>query len=317
MCRSLSVKRVLDVAIAFLLGFSILSATQPASAGEPIAGIGPSGPIVQLHTGFAFTEGPAADGNGNVFFSDNQNKKILKVDAEGKLSIFTDESHHANGLMVNGDGDLVVCEMDGQVAVWTTCTEPKRRVLAEGYGGKRFNAPNDLVLDAHEGIYFTDPHFRAPDPLPQGKTAVYYIAPGGDVKRLVEDLPAPNGIILSPDETTLYVFPSGQPTMRAYPVAAPGKLGEGRDFCKLKVEGAGSGADGVTIDTKGNLYITSKLGVQVYAPDGQALGIIEFPEPPANLTFGGKDMKTLYVTARTSLYTAPMEATGHRFGSAK
>jgi gluconolactonase len=301
-----------------LLGISFLRATEPVGAGEPIAGIGPTGPIVKLHTGFEFTEGPAADGDGNVFFSDVPNKKILKVDAEGKLSTFTDESHHANGLMVNADGDLVACEMDGHLAVWTTCTEPKRRVLIEGHGGKRFNAPNDLVLDTNGGIYFTDPHFRAPDPLPQGKTAVYFVAPSGDVKRLVEDLPAPNGIILSPDETTLYVFPSGQPTMRAYPIVAPGKLGEGRDFCKLKVEGDGlQGADGVTIDTKGNLYITSKLGVQVFAPDGQALGIIELPEPPANLTFGGKDMKTLYVTARTSLYTAPMETTGHRFGVGK
>jgi gluconolactonase len=179
----------------------------------------------------------------------------------------------------------------------------------------RFNAPNDLVIDKQGGIYFTDPAFGAPMPLPQGKTAVYYLAADGKVTRLIDDLPNPNGVILSPDEKTLYVIPSGQAEMMAYPVKSPGKIGKGRIFCTLKQpRGAkGSGGDGLAVDVKGNLYITSQLGLQVFDASGKLLGIIALPEQPANVKFGGSDLKTLYVTARTSLYSVPMEATGHLF----
>jgi gluconolactonase len=288
----------------------------PAADERPmrIEGIGPAGPIAKLHTGFAFTEGPAADRNGNVYFSDIPNQRIHKVDADGKLSVFREKSNHANGLMLNAKGEIVACEGDGQVTAYSPDGN-SRRVLADTYGGKRFNAPNDLVLDKQGGVYFTDPWFGPRQPLPQGKTAVYYIAADGKVSRLIDDLPNPNGVILSPDEKTLYVIPSGQAEMMAYPVEAPGKIGKGRVFCTLKQrrEGGKSGGDGLTVDEKGNLYITSGLGLQVFAPDGKLLGIIALPEQPANVTFGGKDLKTLYVTARTSLYTVPMEVKGHRF----
>lgn len=298
--------------VALLLGLN--APLYLTFAAEPIPGIGPVGQVVQLHTDFAFTEGPAADRDGNVYFSDIPNTKILKVDANGKLSVFTDQSRRANGLMFNAAGELVACEGDGQVVAWKVGAEKSRRVLVATHNGKQFNAPNDLVLDAVGGVYFTDPHFGKTKPLPQGKMAVYYVDANGKPTRLVDDLLKPNGILLSLDEKMLYVFPSSQPIMRAYPVLSPGKLGEGRDFCKLRVEGAGlQGADGATIDTRGNLYITSRLGVQVFAPNGKALGIIEFPEPPANVTFGGPEMKSLYVTARTSLYTVPMKAIGHRY----
>ena len=283
-----------------------------------IEGIGPTGPVVKLHTGFKFTEGPAADRDGNVYFSDIPNERIHKIDAGGKLSIFREKSNRSNGLMRNAKGEIVACEMVGRIAAYSADGK-SRRVLADAYDGKRFNAPNDLVLDKHGGVYFTDPGFGAPTPLPQGKTAVYYITPEGKVSRLVEDLPNPNGVILSPDEKTLYVIPSGQAEMMAYPVESPGKLGKGRVFCKLKQqrEGGKSGGDGLTVDSKGNLYITSGLGLQVFNPEGKLLGIIKLPEQPANVTFGGKDLKTLYVTARTSLYTVPMEAKGHLFAQAR
>ncbi|HZV07402.1 MAG TPA: SMP-30/gluconolactonase/LRE family protein [Gemmataceae bacterium] len=281
---------------------------------ERIPGIGPAGPIVKLHTGFKFTEGPAADRNGNVYFSDIPNERIHKVDADGKLSIVREKTNHANGLMLNAKGEIVACEGDGQVAAYSSDGK-SRRVLADSYDGKRFNAPNDLVIDKQGGVYFTDPYFGTLKSLPQGKTAVYYLAADGKVSRLIDDLPNPNGIILSPDERTLYVIPSGQAEMMAYAVEAPGKIGKGRVFCTLKQrrEGEKGGGDGLTVDVKGNLYITSGLGLQVFAPDGKLLGIIRFPEVPANVTFGGKDLKTLYVTARTSLYTVPMEVEGHLF----
>jgi gluconolactonase len=207
----------------------------------------------------------------------------------------------------------------GQVAAYSPDGK-ERRVLAADYNGKRFNAPNDLVIDRQGGIYFTDPEYSAPKPFPQAIRTFYYLAPDGTVTRLVnKDLPNPNGIILSPDEKTLYLIPTGTADMVAYPVLSPGKIGEGRVFCTLKQrEGkSGTGGDGLCIDTNGNLYITSQLGIQVFDPAGKHLGTITFAEQPANCDFGGPDMKTLYVTARTSLYAGKMEATGHRFASGK
>lgn len=308
--------------LSMWLGLPVLLAacaiTLAADEKTPIPGIGPAGPITKLHTGFDFTEGPAADRHGNVYFSDIPNEKIHKVDAKGQLSVFREKTGHANGLMVNGNGEVVACEMDGRITA-TSSDGKTTRTLADKYDGKRFNAPNDLVIARDGGIYFTDPAFRAPKPPPQGKTCVYYVSPDGKVTRLIDDLPNPNGVILSPDEKTLYVIPSGQAEMMAYPVEGPGKLGKGRVFCTLKqAEGKkGGGGDGLTVDSKGNLYITSQLGLQVFDPAGKLLGIIAFPEQPANVTFGGPNLKTLYVTARKSLYTVPMEITGHAFPAGK
>jgi gluconolactonase len=203
------------------------------------------------------------------------------------------------------NGAIVAFSADGK----------ERRVITDKHDDKRYNAPNDLVLDKSGGVYFTDPAFRAPMPLPQGKTSVYYADAAGKVIRLIDDLPNPNGVILSPDEKTLYVIPSGQKQMMSYPVEGPGKLGAGKVFCELKQakEGGNGGGDGLTVDVKGNLYITSGIGLQVFDPSGKHLGTIAFPEQPSNATFGGKDLKTLYVTARTSVYACTMDVAGHRF----
>lgn len=309
--------RSLTGALAVCLACGLV-AHAAEEAQQPIAGLGPTGPVVKLHGGFQFTEGPAADRDGNVYFSDIPAEKIFKVDTAGKLSVFREKSNNTNGTMFNAAGELVGCEMQGQLTAMDAAGKVVRTVAGK-YEGNRFNAPNDLVIDAAGGVYFTDPHFRAPTPLPQGVTAVYYAAADGKVTRLIDDLKAPNGVILSPDEQTLYVVPSMQAEMMAYPVLSPGKLGKGRVFCTLKQpEGAsGKGGDGLTVDVKGNLYITSALGLQVYSPEGKLLGIIKLPEQPANCTFGGADRKTLYVTARTSLYTVPMEITGHAFAQGK
>jgi gluconolactonase len=306
----------------FLIAAAFLGTSAAQEKGKvenkPIPGIYGGAPIVKVQGGFAFTEGPAWDGHGTLYFSDIPNERIHKLDASGKVLVFREKSNHANGLMVNGKGEIVACEMDGAVAAYSPDGR-HRRVVADKYDGKRFNAPNDLVVDQAGGVYFTDPAFRAPMPLPQGKTAVYYAAADGKVTRLIDHLPNPNGVILSPDEKTLYVIPSGQKEMMAYPVEGPGTLGKGRVFCTLaqaRPDGNGGG-DGLTVDTRGNLYITSGIGIQVFDPMGKQLGVLRFPEQPANCTFGGKDNKTLYVTARTSLYSVAMEATGHRFPGKK
>jgi len=285
-----------------------------AQAQPSIAGIGPAGTVTKVHGGFEFTEGPAEDSHGNVYFSDIPTNRIYKLDRDGRLSIFLEPSGHANGLMVNSVGTLFACQMDGQV-VAIDPESKKVTVVATQYQEKRFNAPNDLVLDRAGGIYFSDPRYRAPQPLPQGTEAVYYVAPDGSVARLIDNLQAPNGVILSPDEKTLYVAPSEQKEVWAYPISAPGKVGPGRVFCALKQanEKDTNGGDGVAIDSAGNLYIATQLGLQIFAPDGKPLGILTFPEQPANVSFGPPEEKTLYVTARTSLYSLPLQIKGHLF----
>jgi len=284
------------------------------AAQEPIPGIGPKGPATKVAGGFGFIEGPAADGQGNLYFSDIPNARIHKLDAQGKVTVFREKSNKSNGLMVDGKGRILACEMDGAV-VALSADGQGREVLADQHNGKPLNAPNDLVIDKNGGIYFTDPMYGAKTPLPQGKTCVYYLPKGGKPVRLLDNLPNPNGVILSPDEKTLYVIPSSQRQMMAYPVEAPGKLGVGRVFCELaqRRPGGNSGGDGLAVDVQGNLYITAETGVQVWSPAGKLLGTLVFPEQPANCDFGGPGNKTLYATARTGLYQVELEIPGHRF----
>lgn len=303
-----------------LVGAAMLLAPASARAETPagLKALGPAGPIEKVQGGFKFTEGPAWDGRDTLYFSDIPANRIYQL-RDGKVSVFLEPSGHVNGIMVApATGTLYACRMDGEIIAIDPKTKQVKTVTAK-YQGKRYNAPNDVVLDSHGGVYFTDPHFSAPPTLPQGVTAVYYVDAQGKVTRLIDDLKDPNGVILSPDEKTLYVIPSGQKEMMAYPVQAPGKLGKGRVFCVLKQKQAGgnSGGDGLTIDSRGNLYITSALGLQVFNPQGDLLGIIKLPEQPANAAFGGPDLKTIYATARTGLYAVPMKVQGHLFPGKK
>lgn len=278
--------------------------------------IQPTGPVELVRDGFEFLEGPAyVPQSGMLYFSDIPANKIYTLNASGEFGVFTDDSRHTNGIVyVSGGkfaGKLAACQMDGQLVVY----DPKTKdfeVLAAEYGNARFNAPNDLVVDAQGGVYFTDPLFRAPQPLPQEIQAVYYRAVDGTVTRLTENLAAPNGIALSPDGKRLYVIPSQQADMLVYEISGPGKIGEAQVFCTLKQpEGkTQTGGDGMVVDVEGNLYITSNLGVQIFSPKGEYRGLVQSGQQPANVTFGGEDMKTLYITARTGLYRVPMPIAG-------
>ena len=156
-----------SVVVVLALSGSLLSAA------DKIPGIGPVGAVKKLHSGLQFTEGPASDGKGNLYFSDIPADKIYQLDNQGVLSTLLEPSNHTNGLMISGTGKIVACEMDGRIVEIDPATK-KATPLASEYDGKRFNAPNDLVIDRQGGVYFTDPHFRAPMPLPQDKFGVYY-----------------------------------------------------------------------------------------------------------------------------------------------
>lgn len=279
-----------------------------------IKGIGPTSEVRKLQDGFQFTEGPTVDGDGNVYFTDIPNDRIHRLSSDGKLEVFLEPAGHANGLMIVGNNRLLACQMDGQL-VSINVKDKSIEVLADKYNDTRFNAPNDLVIDKQGGIYFTDPHYRAPEPWPQETRAVYYRSADGQITRVAKDIDAPNGITLSPDEKKLYVVPSENKEMLVYEVTAPGKLGEAKVLCSLQ-QGDGSGiagGDGMTIDTQGNLYITSAIGIQVISPDGNILGVIKLPEEPANVTFGGPNRQTLIATARSSVYAIDVLTTGHIF----
>ncbi len=194
---------------------------------DSIPGIGPVGEVTQLQTDMKFTEGPASDGKSNLYFADIPANRVYRVDVAHQLSVALEPSNHANGLMFDKAGRMITCEMDGALVAHNLNSDD-RIVLTGEYGGKRYNAPNDLVVDRRGGIYFTDPRFRSPDPWPQGKEAFYYRRPDGVVTRLGDNPKAPNGIILSTDEKTLYVIPSLQKEMMAYPVEEPGIIGEGK-----------------------------------------------------------------------------------------
>jgi gluconolactonase len=300
------------------MGAFFVFSSAASQAESPIAGIGPTGPVVKLPGQYDFTEGPAYDGSRFVYFTNIPASRIMRFDTttpDVAPEVFVEPSMMCNGLMIDGAGKLIACRMETGELVAFDVASKKVTSLASQHEGKRFNACNDLVIDKTGGVYFTDPRYRAPEPWPQGKEAVYYRNVKGEVARIADGFVAPNGIILSPDETKLYVIPSMESKMYVFDVSAPGVIQNRRVLCELK-QPAGkdsTGGDGLTIDTLGNLYITTHLGLQVFSPEGKALGIIEIPEKPANVTFGGPDMSTLYVTAVKGFYAVPTSAKGHRF----
>ena len=272
-----------------------------------------AGKVSKVHGGFQFTEGPTYDGK-HLYFSDIPNDRIMRTDLKGNLETFMESCGHCNGMMFDGNSKLIACRMDGELISIDTASKLVKSLLSK-YQGNRFNACNDLVIDKTGGIYFTDPRYRAPDPWPQAKEAFYYRSNKGEVTRLGDDLAAPNGIILSPDEMTLYVVPSMQKQVYAYSVKSPGMIANKRVLYEIKqpAEKENSGGDGLSIDVQGNLYLTTDLGVQVVSAQGKLLGILLFPEQPANCSFGGREMKTLYATCRTGLYSVEMPIAGHLF----
>lgn len=279
-----------------------------------IPGIGPIGNVELVCTGFSVAEGPVCDAAGTLYFSDihSGNGRIYRLDNAGQLTLFIDGTDKANGLAFNAGGELLACQMSGRVVAFAPDGRSSR-VLADNYCGARFNAPNDLAIDRCGGVWFTDPTFGcglfAPHPWRRG---VYYISPDGNLTRVIDQLPNPNGVVLSPDESTLYVVCTFHKHVLAYPVLAPGKIGSGRVFCRMQRTALPIyvGGDGAAVDAAGNLYVASHRGIQVFDPTGAPLGIIGVPECPTNVAFGGPDRRTLYITAWRSLYRARMLVPG-------
>ncbi len=265
--------------------------------------------IEKAATGYQFTEGPAADPDGNVWFTDVRAEQIHKFDlATGKAALIREKTGRANGLMADAKGVLFACEGgNGRVV---KIEGDKVTPVADKFNDKLFNSPNDLCLDAKGGLYFTDPSFRN-GKLSQDKEAVYYVNTDGKVARVADDLTRPNGLILSADGKILYIADTAGQRVRAYDVKDDGSLAGGRDFAKLDAAKRG-GPDGMTLDEKGNVYAAGQGAIWIWDSAGKLVKQIDVHENPTNCTFAGKERRTLFVTAQTSLYKIEMKVKGGR-----
>jgi gluconolactonase len=264
----------------------------------------PGAKVQKLAGGFSFTEGPAADAEGNVFFTDIPNSRIYKWSVDGEKSVFRVNTGRANGLFFDRDGNLLACAGgNGMVVSMNVDKKRSMLVLADKFNGKPFNSPNDLWIHPKGGIYFTDPRYGRRENLPQAGEHVYYISPDASkVVRVIDDLVRPNGIIGTPDGKKLYVADHGGRMTFAYDIKRDRGLKNKKLF-------AMQGSDGMTIDEEGNIYLTSDA-VVVYNRRGEKIATIAVPERPSNVCFGGKDGRTLFITARTSLYSIRMRVKG-------
>jgi gluconolactonase len=274
--------------------------TQPGA--DRLAIVAPQAQVRKLASGFKFTEGPAVDPRGNVFFTDIPNSRIHKWSLDGQLSTFLENSGRANGLFFDKTGNLLACA-GGAGRLVSIDPRGKVTVLADKYQGKPFNSPNDLWQHPKGGIYFTDPRYGRRENLPQDGEHVYYLS--ADRKRLVrviDDMVRPNGLIGTPDGKLLYVADHGANKTYVYKINPDGTLSDKKLF-------APQGSDGMTLDEHGNLYLTA-AAVSVYDAAGNKIQTIEVPEKPSNVCFAGPDKKTLFITARTSLYSLRMQVKG-------
>ncbi|MBN2412508.1 SMP-30/gluconolactonase/LRE family protein [candidate division KSB1 bacterium] len=266
----------------------------------------PGATVKRLADGFTFTEGPASDSAGNVYFTDQSNNKIFKWSTDNRLSVFHDSPQRANGLYFDLNGDLLACA-DLYFKLVAIDMQGNIKVLVDNYNGKNLNAPNDLWVDPKGGIYFTDPYYQR-DYWERTQSeidceCVYYLKPDRKTLiRVIDDFVKPNGVIGSPDGKILYVADIGDSKTYSYTINEDGTLANKKLL-------APEGSDGMTIDNLGNVYLTNKA-VSVFAADGVKIGEIAAPERPANVCFGGKNKDILFITARTSLYAIKMQVKG-------
>ncbi len=268
----------------------------------PISVVASGATLTRLASGLHFTEGPAADAAGNVYFSDVTGNTIYQWSVTNQLSVFRTNSGGANGLVFDRSGNLLACE-GGNGRLVSISPQGNVTVLAGTYGGVRFNEPNDLWIDPAGGVYFTDPTFLGHAAV-QGGEHVYYLSPDrSTVTRVVSDMTRPNGLVGTADGRTLYLADWGASTVYRYSVNANGTLANKTAFASVR-------CDGMTIDREGNLYFT-ETAVLVYDASGNKLEQIAVPERPTNLEFGGSDRQTLFITTDAgSLYSIRMRVQG-------
>ena len=279
-----------------IVGISLVSSILHAAD----SGLFPSGAKLEKVSGeFEFTEGPAVDSKGNLFFTDQPNDRIMKFGVDGKLSVFLKPAGRANGMYFDPHGRLIACA-DEKNELWSISPDGKVKVLVKDYQGKLLNGPNDVWVRSDNSLYFTDPLYKRPywnrGPGEQGGEHVYFMSSDRKtVTRVISDLKQPNGIIGSANGRTLYVSDIGAGKTYVYEAHPDGHVSGKKLFCEL-------GSDGMTLDNRGNLYLTGR-GVTVFDASGKRIEHLDVPEPwTANVAFAGSHRSTLFITASKGLY---------------
>lgn len=298
-------KKELIFIVLFITTHSFYACSQPS---QTI--IAKNAKVEKLADGFSFTEGPAVDKNGNVYFTDQPNDRILVWTTDGTLETFCENTGRANGLYFDKTGNLLSCS-DMENEIWSFDKNGNYKVILTDYEGKKLNGPNDLWVHPTGAIYFTDPLYkrnywtRDPEMQQEGEY-LYFIPPGGNkIIRVDTELEKPNGIIGTPNGKLLYVADIKAGKTYVYDILSDGSLINKRLFAPM-------GSDGMTMDEKGNIYLTGN-GVTVYNPSGEKIEHIPVDARwTANVCFGGKDMKTLFITASEYLYSLNMNVKGVR-----
>ena len=293
------------LAALLILGLFIAYTTAAVAAESGI--IAPGAKVEKLADVFKFTEGPAADAEGNVFFTDQPNDRILKWSVDGKLSTFMQPCGRSNGLCFDGEGNLWACA-DEKNELWCIDSAGKETVVIKDYDGKLLNGPNDVWIRPDGGMYFTDPFYKRPywnrGPIEQDGQCVYFLsADRKKLTRVVDDFEQPNGNIGTPYGKPLYITDIRGKKTHSYEIQPDGTLTGKKLFCEL-------GSDGMTIDCYGNVYLTGR-GVTVFDKTGKQIEHIAVEERwTANVCFGGADMKTLFITASKGLFGLRMRVKG-------
>ena len=277
-----------------------------------IPGVIAAGVTIELiQDDFVGTEGPIAHPDGGLLFTENSASRIIKIEPDGRTSVFLEDSKEANGLAFDPMGRLIAVQRaPGFTRIAIIYPEGSEAVLADAIDGQPFERLNDLVLDKKGGVYYTDP----------GPQSVYYAAPTGNVIKVADNINRPNGIQLSRDEHTLYVNDSAGEHLLAYDIQPDSTLQNRRNFAtyigvRRTENGISSGADGLAVDSQGRVYTTANGGVDVFSPQGQHLGTIPVGIPggrnPQNLAFAGSDKRTLYIVGRGAAFKVQMIAQGY------
>lgn len=304
-------------ALAILSGFSV-SASAGTHGEEVVAksvpdvkqdsGLIATGAKVKLVNGnFEFIEGPVSDAEGTFFFTDIDADKIYKMSLDGEISVFREKSNHSNGMTLDLDGNMLMCEHMGQ-RISRMNKDGSITTVVDSYNGKRLNSPNDLWVHPNGSIYFTDPRYRLPKgPKPQPSHYVFRLAPDEKtITPVIGALPKPNGIIGTKDGKKLFISDTETVQVYSYDINEDGSLSNAQLFAKRF-------SDGMALDEHGNLYLSAEDGIAIFNPQGEEIEFIATPERPANSAFGGADGKTLYITARKGLYSIQMNVVSNLF----
>lgn len=299
-------------ALVVATGLPVSEQANPAAADDLKKIVADGATVEKVAGGFQFTEGPVYDRKtDSLIFSDIPADSLFRyTPATGKTDLFRKPSGQANGNTLDREGRLISCEHQNR-RVSRTEKEGMVVTLAYAQEFKRLNSPNDIVVKSDGTLYFTDPPYGIRKEQEEiGYYGVYRIGANGTLTLLVRDFLRPNGLAFSPDEKRLYVADTEGKHIRVFEVRADGTLANGRVFADLTMPEKRGAPDGLKVDVKGNVYCTGPSGVWVIAPDGKRLGIIEVPEVAANVGFGDKDFKSLYITASTGLYRIRLKNAG-------